>query len=122
MPDHITCPNCGARIALPAHESEDACHVVACPECGIVTDYGEEDVQTQQPTRTPEYIPEKMRHFLDLARRGSQTGASSGERRARALADTIAQYAPELDDEAIDGLCQFARHAKFFPASAPDLY
>jgi len=122
MPNHITCQNCGARIALADDDSNDPCHVVACPACGVVTDYDEEDVRTEQPPTLPAFIPDAMKHFLDLAHRGSAPACSSGERSAKALADAIIDHVPRLDDEAIDGLCRFAHHAKFLPSSAADLY
>lgn len=60
-------------------------------------------------------------HFVDLALRGRNSGASSGELRARRLATFVLDNVPSLDDLAIDGLIKFIRGAKGCPETFRDL-
>ncbi len=52
-----------------------------------------------------------LRHFLDLARRGANPGASTGELCAHKLAQTILLRTPGLDGSAIAGLRTFVNFA-----------
>jgi len=64
----------------------------------------------------------ELTHFLRLASSGAGCGASSGQRAATKLADTLCDLVPRLDGKAIDGLMEFVRIAKDYPSSACDLY
>lgn len=62
-----------------------------------------------------------LKHFLELARKGQHKFASGGEVRAAKLAEALLDYAPGLDQEAADGLREFARLAHALPTQAREL-
>lgn len=59
-----------------------------------------------------------VEHFVQLARRGGGHGASSGEVRARALAEAFLEHAWGLDEQAIEGAAEFLRRVPMMPTTA----
>lgn len=59
-----------------------------------------------------------IEHFLDLAKSGGNRMASSGEVRARRLADCVLEHVGGLDDNAFAGLIEFIREARLRPMAA----
>lgn len=69
---------------------------------------------------TQSEISKSLEHFVRLARSGARPGASSGEYRARVLAEAIIENAPGLDEEAKEGAAEFLRCASLATAAARD--
>jgi len=63
----------------------------------------------------------QLGRFLDLAKQGNRRGCSGGERRSHLLAKAIAEHAPGLDGNAVEGLIHFVRLAAARPSTARDL-
>jgi len=55
----------------------------------------------------------ELSRFIELARRGGHAGASGGEVKAFKLATAILEYAPGLDQEALDGAAAFIKAAAY---------
>lgn len=52
-------------------------------------------------------LSKPLRHFIDLASRGKQAGASKAEKRAWRIAYTLMAALPGIGDEAIEGCAEF---------------
>ena len=62
-----------------------------------------------------------LRHFIELARAGVRRSASGGEQRCYRLAQQLLDDAGGIDQQAFDGLVEFAKVANASWTTAKDL-
>jgi hypothetical protein len=119
------------RPASGAAAEEKVAMGIRADSCGFVRSATEALLEIANPIsqgkvrwtkeRTTEMNERALNHFVTLARAGNRSTASGGERRAKRIASQLLEDASGLDQDAIEGLCEFARVCAASYTTARDL-